>query len=80
MSVFYINVIDMLIYQDRYSSKFCSKKRPLVKIPKKIHVKVCEGNRAELYSCTFNSSRQNPLDYLLSRENHIKNCLSWLVK
>ena len=80
MSVFYINVIDMLINLDRYSSKFCSKKRPLVKIPKKIHVKVCEGNRAELYSCTFNSSRQNPLDYLLSRENHIKNCLSWLVK
>ena len=62
----------ILINQDRYSSKFCSKKRLLIKILQKIHVKVYEGNRSVLYSWTFNSSRQNPLDYLLSRENHKK--------
>ena len=73
MGFIYINVIHILINQDKYSSKFCSKKRPLVKIPPKIHAKVCEGNRDVLYSCRFNSSTQNPLDYLFSRENRRKN-------
>ena len=53
MSAIYINAIHILINQDKNSSKFCSKKRPLVKIPPKIHAKVCEGNRAVLYSCSL---------------------------
>ena len=53
MSAIYINVIHIIINQDKYSSKFCSKKRPLVKIPPKIHAKVCEGNKAVLYSCSL---------------------------